>query len=179
MLTSEPLFFPLLLTPAMDLSLHSLKKAGKQHCSVYKAVKRDWPHLKRPVLPRQYPTLSGSQTTSRRPGMRQGSPCGRASNHQIRRLIKQGILAADQVVPDAPYQIRANDLLDERVTTAIARKGRPCRPYSQKQTSRFRYLKMRCTMNSPLQRRAGTFRCDCCLCPSRRRPCNGSAPPSS
>ena len=32
------------------------------------------------------------------------------SNHQIRRLIKQGILAADQVVPDAPYQIRASDL---------------------------------------------------------------------
>jgi hypothetical protein len=36
------------------------------------------------------------------------------SNHQIRRLIKQGILAADQVVPDAPYQIRANDLLAAR-----------------------------------------------------------------
>ena len=59
------------------------------------------------------------------------------SNHQIRRLIKQGILAADQVVPDAPYQIRANDLLDERVTTAITRKGRPCRPNSEKQTSMF------------------------------------------
>jgi bacterioferritin-associated ferredoxin len=26
------------------------------------------------------------------------------SNDQIRRLIKQGILAADQVVRDAPYQ---------------------------------------------------------------------------
>jgi len=59
------------------------------------------------------------------------------SNHQIRRLIKQGILAADQVVPDAPYQIRANDLLDERVTTAIARKGRPYRPNSENQTSMF------------------------------------------
>jgi DNA invertase Pin-like site-specific DNA recombinase len=59
------------------------------------------------------------------------------SNHQIRRLIKQGILAADQVVPDAPYQIRANDLLDERVTTAIARKGRPYRPNSENQTSLF------------------------------------------
>jgi excisionase family DNA binding protein len=34
------------------------------------------------------------------------------SNHQIRRLIKQGILPAAQVVPDAPYQIRASDLLD-------------------------------------------------------------------
>ena len=59
------------------------------------------------------------------------------SNHQIRRLIKQGILAADQVVPDAPYQIRASDLLDERVTTAIARKGRPYRPKSANQTSMF------------------------------------------
>src|SRR3954466_13764160 len=56
------------------------------------------------------------------------------SNHQIRRLIKEGILAADQVVPDAPYQIRATDLLDERVTTAITRKGRP---NSQNQTSMF------------------------------------------
>lgn len=59
------------------------------------------------------------------------------SNHQIRRLIKQGILAADQVIPDAPYQIRANDLLDERVTTAIARKGSPRRLSSDKQTSMF------------------------------------------
>ena len=59
------------------------------------------------------------------------------SNHQIRRLIKQGILAADQVVPDAPYQIRANDLLEERVTTAIARKSRPYRPNSENQTSMF------------------------------------------
>jgi len=59
------------------------------------------------------------------------------SNHQIRRLIKQRILAADQVVPNAPYQIRANDLLDERVTTAIARKRRPCRPNSENQTSMF------------------------------------------
>ena len=59
------------------------------------------------------------------------------SNHQIRRLIKQGILAADQVVPDAPYQIRANDLLDERVTMAIARKSRPYRPNSENQTSIF------------------------------------------
>ncbi len=59
------------------------------------------------------------------------------SNHQIRRLIKEGILAADQVVPDAPYQIRANDLLDERVTTGIARKNRPCRPNSENQTSMF------------------------------------------
>jgi excisionase family DNA binding protein len=59
------------------------------------------------------------------------------SNHQIRRLIKEGRLAADQVVPDAPYQIRASDLQDERVITAIARKGRPCRMIAKNQTSIF------------------------------------------
>ena len=59
------------------------------------------------------------------------------SNHQIRRLIKEGALAADQVVPDAPYQIRASDLQDERVIAALARKGRPCRPTSENQTSMF------------------------------------------
>jgi excisionase family DNA binding protein len=59
------------------------------------------------------------------------------SNHQIRRLIKEGVLAAEQVVPDAPYQIRASDLHTERVTTALARKGRPCRVISENQTSIF------------------------------------------
>ncbi|MEJ0035324.1 MAG: recombinase family protein [Gammaproteobacteria bacterium] len=59
------------------------------------------------------------------------------SHHQIRRLIKEGILAADQVVPDAPYQIRASDLHTERVSTALARKGRPCRVIFENQTSIF------------------------------------------
>lgn len=59
------------------------------------------------------------------------------SHHQIRRLIKQGVLAAEQVVPDAPYQIRASDLKDERVTSALARKGRPCRVIPENQTSIF------------------------------------------
>jgi DNA invertase Pin-like site-specific DNA recombinase len=59
------------------------------------------------------------------------------SNYQIRRLIKEGILAADQVVPDAPYQIRASNLQDERVTAALARKGRPHRAISETQTSMF------------------------------------------
>ena len=49
------------------------------------------------------------------------------TNHVIRRLIKDGILAAEQVVTGAPYQIRANDLQSESVSSAIARKGRPCR----------------------------------------------------
>ena len=59
------------------------------------------------------------------------------TNHQIRRLIKEGLLPADQVVPDAPYQIRASDLQQERVLTALARKGRPCRTSSENQTSMF------------------------------------------
>jgi excisionase family DNA binding protein len=59
------------------------------------------------------------------------------SHHQIRRLIKEGVLAAEQVVPDAPYQIRASDLKDERVTSALARKGRPCRVIPENQTSIF------------------------------------------
>jgi len=45
----------------------------------------------------------------------------------IRRLIDERILHADQVVPDAPYQIRASDLQSEAVAAAIARKYRPCR----------------------------------------------------
>lgn len=49
------------------------------------------------------------------------------TNHVIRRLIKDGILAAEQVVPAAPYQIRASDLHHDSVAAALARKGRPCR----------------------------------------------------
>ena len=59
------------------------------------------------------------------------------SNHQIRRLIKEGVLPAEQVVFDAPWQIRAHDLEDERVRAALARKGRPCRAVSENQTSIF------------------------------------------
>jgi excisionase family DNA binding protein len=59
------------------------------------------------------------------------------SNHQIRRLIKEGVLPAEQVVFDAPWQIRAHDLEDERVRVALARKGRPCRAVSENQTSIF------------------------------------------
>jgi Recombinase len=49
------------------------------------------------------------------------------TNHRIRRLIKVGVLAAEQVVPGAPYQIRAFDLQTTAVTAAIGRTGRPCR----------------------------------------------------
>ncbi|EGY01500.1 recombinase [Nitrospirillum viridazoti Y2] len=59
------------------------------------------------------------------------------THHRIRRLIKNGILPAEQVVPGAPYQIRASDLQDERVITAIRRTSRPCRGESENQLPMF------------------------------------------
>jgi DNA invertase Pin-like site-specific DNA recombinase len=59
------------------------------------------------------------------------------SHHQIRKLIKAGILKSEQVMPDAPHQIRACDLQDEMVVTALKRKGRPCRVDSKNQISMF------------------------------------------
>jgi hypothetical protein len=49
--------------------------------------------------------------------MREAAATLNVPHHQIRRLIKEGILAAEQAVPDAPYQIRASDLKDEVVTS--------------------------------------------------------------
>lgn len=59
------------------------------------------------------------------------------NNHRIRRLIKEGLLAAEQVVPRAPYQIRAGDLLDQKVIDAAARTARPCRIDGERQISMF------------------------------------------
>jgi excisionase family DNA binding protein len=59
------------------------------------------------------------------------------SAHQIRRLIKEGVLPAQQVVFDAPWQIRASDLQSERVKIALARKGSPYRAVPENQTSIF------------------------------------------
>src|SRR5207344_2421352 len=47
------------------------------------------------------------------------------SHHQIRKLIRAGIIKSEKVMPDAPHQIRACDLLDEKVVTALKRKDRP------------------------------------------------------
>ena len=49
------------------------------------------------------------------------------TSHVIRRLIKDGILAAEQVVTGAPHQIRTSDLASDAVKTALARKTAPCR----------------------------------------------------
>ena len=59
------------------------------------------------------------------------------NNHRIRRLIKQGLLAAEQVVPRAPYQIRASDLMDSKVIGAAGRTDRPCRIVAENQISMF------------------------------------------
>jgi excisionase family DNA binding protein len=59
------------------------------------------------------------------------------TRHRIRRLIKDGVLAAAQVVPGAPYQIRATDLRDGRVTAAIGRTARPCRADPDNQLAMF------------------------------------------
>jgi excisionase family DNA binding protein len=59
------------------------------------------------------------------------------NNHRIRRLIKDGLLPAEQVVPRAPYQIRASDLLDQKVIDAAARTARPCRIDGENQISMF------------------------------------------
>lgn len=61
----------------------------------------------------------------------------RVTNHVIRRLIKDGILAAEQVVDGAPYQIRSSDLKDERVIAAVDQKGRPCRSAPENQLPMF------------------------------------------
>lgn len=59
------------------------------------------------------------------------------TNHRIRRLIKDGLLQAEQVVPGAPFQIRATDLEDARIIGAIARTGAPCRTEVENQLSIF------------------------------------------
>ena len=103
--------------------------------------------------------------------MRDAAAALGVSSHTIRRLIQAGVLPAAQVVPDAPYQIRSSDLHSQAVTTAIARKGRPCRSEVSGAASNVsRHLKMRCTMKAP-SRSAGSRvrRCWCRARCGRRR----------
>lgn len=59
------------------------------------------------------------------------------TNHVIRRLIRDGILPAQQVMPRAPYQIQASDLRSERIVAALACRHRPRRGEMQSQSSLF------------------------------------------
>jgi excisionase family DNA binding protein len=52
------------------------------------------------------------------------------TNHVIYRLIKSGVLPAKQVMPDAPWQIRTEDLQKPAVKSALSSRRtieRPCR----------------------------------------------------
>jgi excisionase family DNA binding protein len=59
------------------------------------------------------------------------------THHVVRRLIRDRVLAAEQVVRGAPNQIKASDLLDERVAAAIKQKTRPDRVEQQNQIATF------------------------------------------
>ena len=59
------------------------------------------------------------------------------SHHQMRRLIKEKVIVSEQVMADAPHQIRAADLETDQVEAALKRKGRPCRVIPENQLSMF------------------------------------------
>ena len=59
------------------------------------------------------------------------------TNHVIRRLVRDGDLPAQQVVPRAPYQIQASDLQSERVAALLDRRGGPGRREAQSQPTLF------------------------------------------
>ncbi len=59
------------------------------------------------------------------------------TSHVVRRLIAEGVLSAEQVVPGAPWQIQAKDLQSACVTVALTRKGRPCHQSEPQQLRMF------------------------------------------
>jgi excisionase family DNA binding protein len=98
------------------------------------------------------------------------------THHRIRRLIKGGILPAEQVVPGAPYQIRA----DDPATGTGGRRDWANRSSvshrASKPTSNLsRHLNKRGTMNAASRHSAGRARWDCCRAPGGRRRSNAPA----
>ncbi len=61
----------------------------------------------------------------------------KVTRHTIRRLIVDGVLPAEQVVPGAPWQIEACQLQNNSVVTALRSNATPCRGHTQKQISMF------------------------------------------
>ncbi len=59
------------------------------------------------------------------------------SHHTIRRLIRDGDLPAQQVVPRAPYQIQVSDLCSEHITALLDRRRGPCRHKAQSEIPLF------------------------------------------
>ena len=74
----------------------------------------------------------GTWLTLREAAQRRG-----VTSHGIRKLIRAGILRAEQVVPGAPFQILAADLDAPSVVDAAGRKGRPCHIAAGNQPSMF------------------------------------------
>jgi len=74
----------------------------------------------------------GTWLTLREAAQRRG-----VTSHRIRKLIRAGILRAEQVVPGAPFQILAADLDAPSVVDAAGRKGRPCHIAAGNQPSMF------------------------------------------
>ena len=61
----------------------------------------------------------------------------RVNHHVIRRLIRQGILPAQQAAPRAPWRIRAADLMEDQVIAAAEATFGPCQTKAQNQLSMF------------------------------------------
>jgi DNA invertase Pin-like site-specific DNA recombinase len=59
------------------------------------------------------------------------------TSHRLRKLIKAGLLGAEQVVPGAPFQIRATDLDAPSVVEAAGCKRRPCHITARNQLPMF------------------------------------------
>jgi excisionase family DNA binding protein len=102
------------------------------------------------------------------------------TSHRIRRLIRDGVLQSEQVVPGAPHQIRAADLHHDRVTAAMGRTDRPCRIVPENPTCNVsRYLKKRGTMNASSRSAGSPARRHCWSFPVGRRAQIGRGPASA
>jgi excisionase family DNA binding protein len=69
--------------------------------------------------------------------MREAAATLGVTSYVIRRMIMDGVLAAEQVVQGAPWQIQTKDLEAEPVLAALARRGRPRHTPAQGQIPMF------------------------------------------
>jgi DNA-binding transcriptional regulator YhcF (GntR family) len=73
------------------------------------------------------------------------------SHHQIRKLIKAGILASEQIMSDAPRQIRAADLVTSGSLLRSNERAARVELNPKIRSQCFRHLKRRCRMNRSLR----------------------------
>lgn len=59
------------------------------------------------------------------------------THHRIRKLVHDGTIKTEQVMPGAPHQIRAADLQDPAIIDAIKARTPPRRAVSETQVSMF------------------------------------------